>query len=102
MVSEYPPFGDDWRKRWCQIGRSSVLHRVATTEGDYETEDRVGTQGTTACGKAGWLGMPGIFSRMDAPRCPACCRAVGIPRGRGAPYNDEAGEHILSAEQREL
>jgi len=31
--------------------------------------------------------MPGIFSRMGAPRCKACCRALGLPEGDGAPYN---------------
>jgi hypothetical protein len=41
--------------------------------------------------------MPGIFSRMGAPRCKRCCKAVGIPAGNGAPYNDDD----LTKEQRD-
>jgi hypothetical protein len=99
-VSEYPTFGDGWRKRWVQMGESIVLHRVATTEGDDWEADGltpISVAGTTACGRKGRLQMPGIFSRMGAPRCKQCCRKVGIPAGDGAPYNDEG----LSGEQRE-
>jgi hypothetical protein len=49
-----------------------------------------GIQGTTACGRSGRLGMPGLFSRMGAPRCKQCCGRVGVLEGRGVPYNDEA------------
>ncbi|WP_255569229.1 hypothetical protein [Roseomonas alba] len=36
--------------------------------------------------------MPGLFSRTGAPRCPACCAALGIPFGDGAPLNTLEGE----------
>ena len=121
-MSDYPSFGQDWRKRWVQIN-SEILHRTAmtvspspeqraATEAMYAAmfasvgaEDKspeitdewemdglipIGIQGTTACGLSGRLSMPGIFSRIGAPRCKKCCRKVGIPDGNGAPYNDEA------------
>jgi hypothetical protein len=117
----YPTFGDDWRKRWVQLGNSAKLHRVASTV--VYTEEQIqaerdklhdkslakyvddwdvdglcprGIEGTTACGRSGRLDMPGIFSRMGAPRCKQCCKKVGIPAGKGAPANDKT----LTEEQR--
>jgi hypothetical protein len=123
----YPTFGDDWRKRWVQLGNSSTLHRVASTMTPTEEEVQahradlrrmgirnwkitkfddwevdglcpVGIEGITACGLSGRLGMPGLFSRMDAPRCKRCCKKVGIPYGNGAPFNDKS----LTEEQRSV
>jgi hypothetical protein len=65
-----------------------VLHRVNDILWDDDQEMIVGT-GTTACGASGRLKMPGIFSRMDLPRCKHCCRKLGIPAGDGAPFNDK-------------
>lgn len=99
-MTDYPAFGEDWMKRWVQIGRSSMLHRLATNEcGAWEADGMIpiGVQGTTACGMQGRLMMPGMMSRMVAARCPVCCQLAGVPRGKGAPYNDKA----LSEEERE-
>ena len=121
---DYPSFGTNWYKRWCQLN-SVTLHRVASTvkptEADYEAYRQMlrgmrlkapkkiddwdvdggmprGIEGTTACGRSGRFDMPGIFSRMGAPRCRQCCKKVGIPPGDGAPFNNMAG--ALTEEQR--
>ena len=94
----YPTFGLDWRKRWVQIGCSIALHRLAgAARDDWEADGLtpLSAQGKTACGRRGRLAMPGVFSRMGAPRCKRCCRMAGIPAGHGAPYNDKG----LSEEQ---
>jgi hypothetical protein len=81
-----PLFGKDWRKRWMHSGRRGpLLHRVYAT--DWNAWTCEGT-GVTACGLMDSLHMPGIFSRMGAVRCPACCRAAGVPSGHGNPFNE--------------
>lgn len=78
---------DHWRSRWLLVPNGSVLHRVASIEWEHPDEMIAG-KGTTVCGLSRRLHMPGIFSRMGLKRCPACCLAMGIPEGEGAPYND--------------
>ena len=58
---------------------------------DWEVDGYIpiGIQGETACGRSGRLSMPGVFSRMGAPRCKRCCRKTGVPPGNGAPFNDK-------------
>jgi hypothetical protein len=49
-----------------------------------------------ACGRtAACLWIPGIFTRMGAMRCTGCCRAMGLPEGKGSPKNDAACRAIL-------
>ena len=49
-----------------------------------------------ACGRmAEGLWIPGMFTRMGAQRCKGCCRATGIPEGKGSPKNDNACRVIL-------
>jgi hypothetical protein len=45
----------------------------------------IGVCGSTLCGIKGNLYMPGLFSRMSAPRCRVCCKILSIPEGLGAP-----------------
>jgi len=85
-----------WRARWVQVGesRATRLHRLSTfadEQDDWFAGDRLcaGGLGRTVCGIVGEVVMPGIFSRMDAPRCRTCCNALGLPYGQGAPYNDK-------------
>lgn len=49
-----------------------------------------------ACGRtAAGLWIPGVFTRMGAPRCTGCCRALGYPPGKGSPKNDGACRAVM-------
>jgi hypothetical protein len=49
-----------------------------------------------ACGRrAAWVSIPGVLTRLGAPRCTGCCRATGLPPGVGSPKNDDACRAIL-------
>jgi hypothetical protein len=82
-----------WRSRWLVLLPSwRVLHRVS--EATWKNVDDYGGSyvegtGTMVCGASGKLYMPGLLSRMGLPRCKKCCKALGIPPGDGAPYNDK-------------
>jgi hypothetical protein len=80
------PKSNQWHWRWMQMEKTTTLHRVASGK----REDRIYmgmNPGTTVCGRKGQLYMPGVASRMGAPRCKRCCKLLGIPLGEGAPYN---------------
>ncbi len=81
---------DHWRSRWLQFSGGEALHRVSVIA--WEDGEMIRGTGTTVCGARGRLLMPGIFSRMGAPRCAHCCRALGLPRGEGAPFNTLKGK----------
>lgn len=49
-----------------------------------------------ACGRtAALVCIPGLFTRLGAPRCRGCCRATGLPPGLGSPKNDDACRAVL-------
>lgn len=80
----------EWRFRWLVTESWEVLHRVvAGTKSEGGPNCGVGAaDATTACGlRRPFLAMPGVLSRMGRPRCKRCCRAVGVPQGNGAPFN---------------
>ncbi len=82
----------NWRSRWVACGRSRVLHRVAEAKWDNVAEyggSLVEGRGRTVCGMAGEIRMPGIFNRMEGKRCVACGKALALPPGYGAPFNDK-------------
>jgi len=88
------PTPDGWHSRWLQLGdRRTRLHRVKRFRPWPGRDPFFGpsgfwnVRGVTVCGIKGQLWMPGVVSRMGAQRCPACCKALGIPNGYGAPYN---------------
>jgi hypothetical protein len=84
---------DEWRWRWMQFpNQTDVLHRVK--EFLKKDEDWVGVvEALTVCDlTAERLVMPGIFSRMGAPRCKNCCKKLKIPDGDGAPFNQKIEE----------
>lgn len=60
----------------------------ATLEGNSQDDYDTPVDGRTLCGRSCRLTIPGVFSRMGAPRCPACCAAAGLPPGAGSPKND--------------
>jgi len=76
---------EHWRCRWLHLDDGHDIHRVAQIA--WEDDEMIYGPGVTVCGKEGHLRMPGIFSRMGAPRCAACSVALGLPQGNGAPYN---------------
>jgi hypothetical protein len=86
---------EKWRSRWLQFTstrRNGDLHRVASIAWDgealgFDPGDMIQGEGVSVCGKEGRMAMPGIFSRMGAPRCRRCCKAMGIPPGDGPPWN---------------
>lgn len=68
------------------------LHHVALPP---ETDDHFDLAGlatlTAACGRTlAGASIPGVFTRMGAMRCTGCCRALGLPPGKGSPKNDDA------------
>lgn len=58
--------------------------------------------GRTACGRAGLLAIPGIFTRMSAERCAHCCKKLGYPQGVGSPKNDKACRSLIEQRLAEL
>lgn len=58
--------------------------------------------GITQCGVRTWLYIPGIFTRMGAPRCKRCCQAVGFPQGTGSPKNDPSCRELAIARVEEM
>ena len=78
-----------WRSRWVQHGpRGEMLHRVKRLDNPRAWSRFPSGDGETVCGRKGLVTMPGFMSRMFAKRCPKCCKALGVPNGTGAPYND--------------
>jgi hypothetical protein len=86
----YPICDDHWRSRWLVLPSWNVLHRVS--EIDWDDGDMRSGRGVTLCGRAGELSMPGVFSRTSLTRCAHCCRLAGVPRGEGAPFNQDIEE----------
>ena len=72
------------KRRWIVTRFGHRLH-IVTPEAAWPWGDEVVTrQVLTACGHS-WLAViPGILTRIAAPRCRACCRAAGVPDGSGA------------------
>jgi len=81
---------DHWRSRWLHLNDGTEIHRVARIT--WENGEMIVGEGLTVCGKFGFLQMPGILSRMYADRCAACCTALNIAQGSGAPYNEDIAE----------
>lgn len=85
---------------WLITTHGNVLHHATfTPEQDVECEEWGGLYDvpiTLDCGRAvTTVLIPGILSRMGAPRCIRCCKATGLPVGKGSPKNDEECRRIL-------
>ena len=88
---------------WLIGGRRTVLHHATLTDAQLEVLEEEGFVGPVrlSCRQtAGWVTVPGVLSRLAAPRCLRCCRARGLPRGVGAPRNDGECRVLLGLDRR--
>lgn len=83
---------------WAQLPTGHILHACETFEGDDGLVP-VGGPGVTVCGVRGRLGIPGLFSRLGAPRCRKCSKKLGWPKGTGSPKNDTAIRYLAEYRQ---
>lgn len=84
-----------WEQLWLQFESSATLHRASVNVQENRNSKWVvrNFTGTTVCGKnSSLLWFPGIGSQLAAPRCRTCCKVVGVPFGKGNPYNDGIAE----------
>jgi hypothetical protein len=88
-----------WRStaEWCWVllGQGDCLHAVGSIVNDAE-EDWQG-DGFTACGREGSMFIPGLFTRMGAPRCKQCCKLASMPEGTQSPKNVDECRPIVEA-----
>jgi hypothetical protein len=71
---------------------------VLTADQALELIDDGGVAGPVrlACGQtAAYVYLPGLFTRQVAQRCTGCCRATGMPQGKGSPKNDDECRALL-------
>lgn len=82
---------------WIDFGRCTRLHSPASFKVDLDGWCL--TDVTTACGRHTERAfIPGIFTRISAPRCARCCAETDLPPGIGSPKNDDACRRILGLE----
>ena len=106
MTPEPPDSADEFisigRVDWLVSKSWRKLHAVR--DADWTDENRtdmaaewgVSSPVRLACGRtAAGVWIPGMFTRMGAQRCKGCCRATGLPEGKGSPKNDNACRVIL-------
>lgn len=89
---------------WLVSRKWNRLHFAELTDEQLEElEYESGITGPIrlACGRtAGAVSIPGLFTRMGAPRCIGCCAVVGYPPGKGSPKNDESCRPIVGMSDR--
>lgn len=83
---EHPVSLAEWD--WVMTWSGHVLHHLAAVKRPIMFDSMSQGEGRTSCGITGQLCIPGIFSRMGAPRCKRCCKKLGWPQGVGSPKND--------------
>jgi hypothetical protein len=82
---------------WAMLPSWRVIHAIrelGESEADPDDYWTSGT-GTTVCGHTGFLEYPGVITRLGRQRCGLCCDALGLPRGKGHPVNDEECRALL-------
>ena len=72
-----------WRRLHAIPGNAITLEQMRAAIDDAQP-----ARAASACGLDRPWDMPGIGSRLSLPRCPHCCRTLGIPTGRGTPVNE--------------
>ena len=80
---------------WVESRGGRMLHHLAVADWDDAERNWGANHGTASCGLQSMFWIPGIFSRMGAPRCKRCCRATGLPQGKGSPKNDPECRKLL-------
>jgi len=80
---------------WLICPSGSVLHHGQLDSPPDDTSATLAAAGRTTCGVRTVLAVPGIVTRMAAPRCRRCCAATGMPSGVGSPKNDPACRRLL-------
>jgi hypothetical protein len=85
------------------ISGNHLHHPQLTEEQHVECADWGGLYDepvTLDCGRSvTTIMIPGFFSRGSAPRCSACCKATGLPEGKGSPKNDDRCRTILGMDR---
>lgn len=80
---------------WVYFHPYDFIHAVKSA--CYNVEEWVLEDVVTECGLlTEEASIPGILSRMEMIRCPACCKATGLPEGQGSPKNDTACRKLLN------
>jgi len=81
----------EWREiaewDWAVIPGQDHLHAVETMHDPALVAEEWGGAGVTVCGQDALLVIPGLFTRMQAPRCRVCCDSTGMPHGVRSPKN---------------
>lgn len=80
---------------WVVTSTWAVLHAPREVDDSFGRDAQ--GMGVTECGVDAWLQIPGVFTRMGAPRCKTCCRVTGFPQGTGSPKNDKACRPLVEA-----
>ena len=87
------------RADWLVSKSWNRLHFAELTPGqalELGGEGWLGGPVRLACGRvAAGVSVPGVFTRMGGQRCTGCCRALGLPPGKGSPKNDQACRALL-------
>lgn len=88
---------------WLYTPSGSLLHHATLTrERAKECEEWGGLYDEPVildCGITTTTVMiPGFLSRMGTQRCIRCCKATGLPEGKGSPKNSDECRRILGME----
>lgn len=86
---------EPWWATWVYFSaedESALLHRIENVEWDWEYPSA--GLGVMKCGRSGFVEVPGVLSRLYCTRCPVCCAVVGVPEGKGTPFNSGIEETV--------
>lgn len=78
---------------WLKNNKRKTLHCVpSSVDENGIVDENLVDEGqlvyTALCGRTQMFSVPGVFSRMYAPRCKNCCSALKISPGIGTPLNE--------------
>jgi hypothetical protein len=83
---------------WVVTGRWDKLHHLAAFDDPEQAGKDWGGPARLSCGRhSKFVCIPGVGTRMDAPRCQQCCRKLGYPDGIGSPKNDDRCRPLIEA-----